>query len=350
MIQPTNEQTAIITVSLLILATVATGVALYWTGGLMVPFVMALFLSYLISPIVDTLQLRLRFPRALAVLVSFLVLLGLSAGVVLLIAGSFQELALKRDLYYERLDLITSDVFHLPERAALAMGLEPSEVIPWHQYETATDAVVGAIQNLPYVNLLSDTASMLGSLVSDGFLVFIFSVYMVIGRNPTKPSTGLFAQIDDKIKRYIVAKVAISAGTGFLVWFMLWCIGLDLALAFGMMSFLLNFIPTFGSIFATLLPLPVALVQFDSWGPVLLVLLLPGLLQFMIGNVIEPLVMGESLNLHPVTVLLALIFWGLIWGTVGMILAVPMTAVITIVAERFQTTRPVAKLLSGGLD
>jgi AI-2 transport protein TqsA len=79
------------------------------------------------------------------------------------------------------------------------------------------------------------------------------------------------------------------------------------------------------------------------------VILVPGLVQLVIGNGIEPLIMGEGLDLHPVTVLLALIFWGLLWGVVGMLLAAPMTAVLRIVLGRIETTRPVAELLAGRL-
>jgi len=125
--------------------------------------------------------------------------------------------------------------------------------------------------------------------------------------------------------------------------------GVDLALVFGVMAFLLNFIPSVGSIIATLLPMPLALVQFDSWLPITLVLVLPGTVQFTIGNVVEPLVMGEGLDLHPVTVLLALVFWGLLWGVVGMLLAAPMTAVLRIVLGRLEITRPLAELLAGRL-
>ena len=78
-------------------------------------------------------------------------------------------------------------------------------------------------------------------------------------------------------------------------------------------------------------------------------MLVPGLVQITIGNGIEPLIMGGELDLHPVTVLLALIFWGLLWGLVGMLLAAPMTAVLRIVLERIHTTRPVAELLAGRL-
>ena len=129
----------------------------------------------------------------------------------------------------------------------------------------------------------------------------------------------------------------------------LWAIGLEPALVFGVLAFLLNFIPSVGSIVATLLPLPLALLQFESSLAITACVVLPGIVQFSIGNVVEPRVMGEGLDLHPVTVLLALIFWGLVWGMTGMLLATPITAVLRIILDRISATRPVAELLAGRL-
>jgi AI-2 transport protein TqsA len=126
---------------------------------------------------------------------------------------------------------------------------------------------------------------------------------------------------------------------------------IELAMAFGLMAFLLNFIPSIGSIVSTLLPLPVVLVSPDlSTLTMFLAIALPGALQLVIGNVIEPMVMGDELDLHPVTILLALMIWGTLWGIVGMLLATPITAMMKILLERGERTRPIANLFAGRLD
>ena len=128
-------------------------------------------------------------------------------------------------------------------------------------------------------------------------------------------------------------------------------LGIDLALVFGLLAFLLNFIPSVGSLIATLLPLPVVVVSPDiSATTAVLAIAVPGTIQFAIGNVIEPKVMGDALDLHPVVILLALIFWGVLWGIVGMLLATPMTAVMKILFEKIELTAPIADLLAGRLD
>ncbi|MHC4433691.1 MAG: AI-2E family transporter [Planctomycetota bacterium] len=120
---------------------------------------------------------------------------------------------------------------------------------------------------------------------------------------------------------------------------------------FGFLAFLLNFIPNIGSIIATLLPLPVAFID-PQLGIVskVLALAIPGSIQFVIGNILQPKMMGESLDLHPVVVLLSLIFFGTIWGIIGMFLAVPITAVVMIFLQRFDYTRAIADLAAGKTD
>ena len=102
---------------------------------------------------------------------------------------------------------------------------------------------------------------------------------------------------------------------------------------------------------STLLPLPVILVDPEiGTATAVAAIAVPGLMQFAIGNLIEPRVMGASLDLHPVTVLLALIFWGTLWGIVGALLATPITAVLNLVLQRIEVTRPIASLLSGRIE
>jgi len=143
----------------------------------------------------------------------------------------------------------------------------------------------------------------------------------------------------------------IAAATGGIAGGILTFLGVDLALVFGLFTFLLNFIPNIGPIIATLLPLPMVLMDPGSTlTTAVLAIGLPGLADFLISSLIEPKVVGGSLNLHPATVLICLIVWGMMWGIVGMFLAIPLTAVMQIFFERFEHTAPIAELLAGRLD
>ncbi len=185
-------------------------------------------------------------------------------------------------------------------------------------------------------------------LISSMVFVLIFVLFLLLGRNPYTMHSQVYSDVVQKIRKYVGIKILISAVTGVLVWMTLAIIGLKLAGVFGVLAFLLNFIPSIGSIVVTFLPVPIAVVQFQS-SPWLIVLVvaIPGAIQNLLGNLIEPKLQGEGLNLHPVTILLALSFWGLLWGIVGMFLAAPITAAIRIVLMQFDMLRPVANLMAG---
>ncbi len=331
-----QERNLLNTISLLVIAAVAGTAALIYTRSVMVPFVLALLISYLVTPMVDVLQLRLKVPRFLAMLAAFLVIVGGLSVLVLLLITSIGGLADNVQVYQARfVDLATwasslldrYDIDLGQEEVAASLGELPLQVLGW----------------------LKSTAGGVFSFLSTTFLVLIFVIYLIIGHKPAEQRRGLWEEVDSKIRLYLATKLGTSAVTGLLVGIILWALGVDLALVFGVMAFLLNFIPSIGSVIATLLPLPIALMQFDSPWRIALVFLLPGAVQMAVGNGIEPKIMGDSLDLHPVTILLALIFWGLVWGPVGMLLAAPSTAVLKIIMERFETTRPAADLLAGRL-
>jgi AI-2 transport protein TqsA len=157
--------------------------------------------------------------------------------------------------------------------------------------------------------------------------------------------------VETRIKRYVLTMLVTSGITGVLVGLVLTVLKVRFGWMFGFLAFMLNFIPSIGSIIATILPLPVALID-PQLGIVskVLVLAIPGGIQFVIGNLLQPKLMGESLHLHPVVVLLSLIFFGTIWGIIGMFLAAPITAVVMIFLQRFGYTRALADLAAGKTD
>ena len=140
-----------------------------------------------------------------------------------------------------------------------------------------------------------------------------------------------------------------SALTATLVGLVLWGLGLQMAWLFAFLVFILTYIPNVGGIVATLLPLPIAFAQFHNPWMIAAVVAIPAAIHTVIGSLVAPRLMAHGLELHPVTILLALAFWGLLWGIVGMFLAVPMVAMLRIVLAEFDTTRPLAELLSGRL-
>ncbi len=389
----------------MILATVAIGAALHWLSGVLLPFVLAVFFAYAIAPLVSLLQHRLKLPRVLALLAAFLVSLAALGLLGLLVATSVGQLQENQKLYQDRLrDLITQTAQWaqpmFPEEAAQWLqGLEgdlpessPGDATPAtpddiseapaegeaepiepigaendltdspQTDDASTADVVGQVDRdatstlmLPVQRvreLLTTTASAILDLLSNGVLVLIFMLFLLMGGSrKLNLQRGIWGDVQKQIRTYLVTKFMVSLATGVLTGLILWMFGVDLALVFGLLAFLLNFIPSIGSIIGTLLPLPMVLLNPEfQWWHALLIIGLLGVVQFTLGNVLEPRMMGRSMDLHPITVLLALIFWGTIWGVVGMFLAVPITAVSKILIEKFELTRPVADLMAGRLD
>lgn len=188
-------------------------------------------------------------------------------------------------------------------------------------------------------------------VVTSGTMVVIFVFFLLLGSSQAIPGNETWREIDSKIREYIVTKTLISFFTGIAFAFSLWLFGIPLAIVFGLMAFLFNFIPNIGPILACLLPLPLIIFHPElSVFEMVLAITVSSAVQIVSGNVVEPRMMGDSFDVHPIAILLALMFWGLIWGIVGMFLAVPMTAIMKILFAKFKMTKPLADLLAGRFD
>lgn len=323
------------TICLLVLTTFAGAVAFYWLRQVMIPFVLAVFLMFAINPILELLTRRLKAPRPLAVAAVFLAGFLLFPIVGTLISSSLGQLAGKSDLYREQIVRVVQD---------------SAEFIDAERFGIDVAGIRQQLASLPIGSMLVRLTNAIIEILSNAVLVLIFLVFLLLGESQTSRASPVWGEIQSRIERYIVTKIVLSAVTGGLVGIILYALGVDLALVFGFMAFLLNFIPSIGSIIATLLPLPVLLTSPEvTWVTVTLALALPGAVQLVIGNFIDPRTMGQSLNLHPVVILIGLIFWGVLWGIVGMLLATPIMAVFKILLEQSELTRPVARLMGGQL-
>ena len=157
----------------------------------------------------------------------------------------------------------------------------------------------------------------------------------------------VLSSVSKSIRMYISITTIISLSTGFLTYFVCEMLSLQGAVLWGFLAFILNFIPTIGSIIAVIIPTLFALVQFPVLSDVLVVLILLALIQFTIGNIIYPKLMGNKLNISQFIVILSLVVWGVMWGTVGMFLSVPLMVILLIILSQFENTKAMAILISG---
>ena len=156
----------------------------------------------------------------------------------------------------------------------------------------------------------------------------------------------LLERIGESISSYFRLKTLVSLITGGVSYIALRLIGVDAPEFWAFLIFILNFIPTIGSLIATFFPAIFCLFQFGVFFPSILVILIVGSIQLLVGNYIEPRIMGSSMNISPLVTILALSIWGAIWGIIGMILSVPITVITIIILSQFEKTKPLAIMLS----
>ena len=308
----------------------------------LMPLVVAALVFVLVSAVADRIVqiaiLGLRPPWWMALSFSFL-LIALSAGaVVAIVYSQASDLPAAIARYTERLDVLIAEI---------------TEYFGEHRVTIASDVVKS-------VNLQAMLTGLIGSagLIVTGFsLVVIYCIFMISERGLfAKKLHQIFPQRDDievvatviamSIRRYIWVKTLTSLATGLLSYIVLKWVGVDFAETWALLIFFLNFIPSIGSIVATVFPVVLTLLQFDTITPFLIVALSIGAIQFVIGQFVEPTLMGRSLNLSPFVIILALTFWGNIWGIQGMFLSVPITVVIMIVCSHIDNLNWIAILLS----
>ncbi|TWU04802.1 AI-2 transport protein TqsA [Stieleria varia] len=363
----------------MVLAVVALTYSIYWLRPVLVPLVVALFVVSGVSPILTMLENRLGVSRIIAAGLTFL------AGVVLLIVFglsiwvSMVDLKNNSQAYRQRVE----EIVHWGESRFREIGLRveqnTSAILPTIDSErkgneideaTATEispeissvespdamterSAKGKAEMSEFVDtLVRDGIGMISqaliSLVSTSMVVLIYVFFLLIGTPSNSHHSSMVREIDHQVRSYLSLKTVISIFTGLAFGISLHLFGVPMAFTFGVLAFLLNFVPNIGPIVASLLPVP--LIILDPDGSILWMagaISVTCAIQVISGNLIEPKIMGNSSDLHPVTILVALMFWGMMWGVIGMFLATPITAAIKILLQRFDSTRPAADLMAG---
>lgn len=321
------------------LSIVAAGMVLHFARGVVMPLVVAWLISYIFKPMIRTLE-RKKIPPVLSIAALIAVFLGLCLLALSFLYRRLVPFANAFPSYYDKLLLLVQE-FGKTNDIPTELLLE----FDWGKRLTA------------WLITLPGTAI---SLVSNLFLMIVFLVFILLG-SPTSsdklnrafsPKTSVRVQqiidsISKQIGRYLTTAVVISAMTGIAVWMALKLIGVDFSVNWGVLAFLLNFIPYIGSILASIPPILVALVKFyPDFTPAIITAFALLSIQVGIGNLLAPKVMGDALDINPIVVLVSLLFWGWLWGGGGAVLAVPIAVVIKIVCENIPSLHPVAIFMS----
>ena len=215
---------------------------------------------------------------------------------------------------------------------------------------------VDAVQDLPAGEMVlgfgNQILTMLLELSELGFLVLIFTIYILQAykaKTSTQHRVGQVAIIESRIKKYLFIKTCLSILMGLSAGLILLVLGVKYVGLVILLNFIFNYIPNVGPAIATLVPIPFMILAEFNWFPVIMAVVLPTIAHLVIGSIIEPTLMGNQLELHPITVMLGLIFWGMLWGLPGMFMSAPLTALCRICFESIDFTAPIARILAGDL-
>jgi predicted PurR-regulated permease PerM len=326
------------------IALIAIVMAIFITGlvygaPFLIPIVVAGLITILLSAAGDRIH-RLGLPEPFATLTAVVLFIVLIIAVFNILSGQTGDVARAWPVYVQRFNSLAD------------------QVLGWVGPELA-ERIRQSIREIDLLNRLPGLLGTAGGLAATLALVALYIGFLLAERGRLGPKIDRLAggpgeagqikhaieDITESVRRYIWIKTILSVVTAGISYAVLKALGVDFAETWALIIFLLNYIPSIGSVLGVVFPALLALVQFETlWEFFIIAVLLAGT-QFAIGNVIEPRLMGRSLNLSPFVVMASLAFWGMIWGVIGAFLSVPMTTAFAIVCSHVPSLRWIAILL-----
>lgn len=306
---------------------------------IIVPFLLAIFISVLCAPLMIWLKAR-SVPSAIAVLLVVMLFLLLAVTFGTVVGASLSAFYQDLPEYEQKLQVQGQAAIEW----LLGFGIEVDKSIVDEYINPGAAMGVVAKVFSGLKGVLTNTFLILFSVV---FILFEASGFPDKVRRALGSKTMAlehFQRFSDSVQRYLLIKTLVSIGTGVVAGVVLSFIGVDYAILWGLIAFLLNFIPNIGSIIAAVPPMLIALIQL---GPLssLLVAATYLVINMIFGNFVEPKYMGKSLGLSTLVVFVSLVFWGWVFGPVGMLLSIPLTMVVKIAFENSQRHHWIAVLL-----
>jgi AI-2 transport protein TqsA len=308
---------------------------------LLLPFVIALFIWYLMHALAEGYHRLLpRFPR-----------LCFGLGIASFFAFIWAPIQFVEHHLQDAVQLAPTYRANIEAMLAKAFGALHLE---------QADVVQRIRDSLDVGSLLSGIAEGLASAASNTVLILLYVVFLILEQRSfprklvamsgdadrAKRWQSIVRDVHKRVRGYLWVKTLASILTAVLSYGVMWGVGLDFAGFWSVLVFFFNFIPNLGGLLSIALPALQALAQYDSFTPLLILVAGTGAIQFAIGNFMEPRLIGNTVNLSPLVILLSLVLWGTIWGVAGMFLCVPLTVIVMIVLAEFPSSRPIAVLLS----
>ncbi len=343
---PASQESTTTRAALVVLAVIASGAALYLLADILAPLALAVFLAVMVDGFARVLQRRLPLlPRRAALPLAIVLSVALFGGAAFFVADNAAGFITQLVAYVPKLDRL------IAQAAAMAGAQTPPTL---NQMIHQLDAGKYLGQAARGLQGFTSTAAFV--LVYLGFLIASRRGWerKVVGLFPVREErqdfVGAFLRIRDGVEQYLWVQTVTGLMIAVASWLAMMAMGLDNALFWAFLIFLASYIPVVGGVVAVAAPPIFALVQFDSyWQAITLFVVLQAITMF-VGNVVQPRMQSRSLNIDPVVVLLALAFWGAVWGLTGAFLSTPLTVMIMVICAQFEGGRWVAVLLSADGD
>jgi len=306
---------------------------------LLVPFLLAVFIAVLCAPMMIWLKVK-KVPSILSVLLVVVLFFVIAATLGTVIGTSLSAFYQDLPEYEQKLQ---------QQGESIVAGLQGFGIV------VDKSVISNYIDPGAAMKMVASVFSGLGGVLTNAFLILFSVIFILLEASdfPDKVKRALgsktlaldhFQNFSDSVQRYLLIKTLVSIGTGFVVGIALALMGVDYAILWAVIAFLLNFIPNIGSIIAAVPPMLIALIQLGPMSS-MLVAGLYMVTNTVFGNIIEPRYMGRSLGLSTLVVFVSLVFWGWIFGPVGMLLSIPLTMVVKIGLENSERNRWLAVLL-----
>lgn len=312
--------------------------------SILVPFFLAAFLAIVFSPALNWLIAK-KIPTVLSLVIVIVAILIIGMIVAAVVGSSITDFMDNLPMYQQRLQTMSGSFITWFEK---------------HGAKFSDESLVDSFNLGSVMNMVGKLLSGLGNMVANAFLIILTVIFLLLEASflPEKlkaafgdPDSG-FPRIKewiDSVKRYMFIKTWISLLTGISVGLLLWIIGVDFPILWGMLAFILNFVPNIGSIIAAVPAVLLAFVQLGFIEAVLAAAVFI-LVNTVYGNIVEPKFMGKGLGLSTLVVFISLVFWGWVLGPVGMLLSVPLTVTVKIALHASDETRWIAILLGPEIE
>lgn len=311
-------------------------------AALLVPFLLSVFIAVLCLPTMQGLKKR-GVPESLAIVLVILLVVVAGAGLVVLIGSSVDDFSRNMPLYESRISEQWNRLLVWLSDVGIAL---PQETLTSHFDPRSAMQLAGGI------------ITGFGNVLANSFLIILTVIFILLeagsfsrklkvfkkSRGDETASSEFITDFTQKVRAYMSIKTWMSLLTGALVSLSLWLLGVDYPQLWGVLAFLLNYVPNIGSIIAAVPAVLVALVQVGT-GTALLTAGVYVVINVIVGNVLEPRFMGKGLGLSTLVVFLSLVFWGWVLGPVGMLLSVPLTVTVKLALDSKNETRWLGSIL-----